>query len=359
MPKKGADTNKALHLRMLDHMYASHPSAALTTVEVATRLGCTRRTALRYLTELSATGQLPLRQDKKYRWRLVKGGQVPMSTLALDLREGAALYLAARLLAQQTDERNGHVIAALDKLVRAMPTPLATQLEAIVTATAAAQTSAPDMTAIFSAFVMGWASHRVVEVTYRPPHAPVPFTCRFAPYLLEPSGIGRTVYVIGAILPRGSLRTFKLERVQRAALLDDSFEVPADFDGQTLLDRAWGVMYGEAEQVTVRLRFSKWVRTRVRETVWHPSQRIVDLPDGGCEWEAHIGDVTEISPWVRGWGRDCEVIEPEELRADLIKHVRHLAATYGCAETVGAESGVADSGVISTDERAMLNNLFG
>src|SRR5690242_21718702 len=58
MPKKEADTNKALHLRRLDHMYANHPGAAWTTVEIAERLGCTRRTALRYLTEMSATGQL-------------------------------------------------------------------------------------------------------------------------------------------------------------------------------------------------------------------------------------------------------------------------------------------------------------
>ncbi len=356
MPKKEADTNKALHLRMLDHMYASHPSAALTTVEVATRLGCTRRTALRYLTELSATGQLPLRQDKKYRWRLVKGGQVPMSTLALDLREGAALYLAARLLAQQTDERNGHVIAALDKLVRAMPAPLAAQLEAIVTATATEQTSAPDMTAIFSALVMGWAGHRVVEVTYRPPHAPAPFTCRFAPYLLEPSGIGRTIYVIGAVLPRGTLRTFKLERVQRAASLDETFEVPADFDGQTLLDRAWGVMYGEAESVTVRLRFSKYATERVHETRWHPSQRIVDLPDGGCEWEAWIGDITEIAPWVRGWGRDCEVLAPDELRTDVMMHVEQLARTYGLRMPGGDK---ANARAMTSDDEAMINRIFG
>ncbi len=326
MPKKDADNNKALHLRMLDHMYASYPRIALTTVEVAERLGCTRRTALRYLTELSVTEQIPLRQDKKHRWRLVKGGQVPMSSLALDLREGAALYLAARLLAQQTDERNGHVIAAMDKLVRAMPAPLATQLEAIVKATAAVQTSAPDLTAIFSALVMGWARHQVVEVTYRPPHAAAPFTCRFAPYLLEPSGIGRTVYVIGAILPRETLRTFKLERVQRAALLDDTFTMPADFDGQALLDRAWGVMFGEAEPVMVRLRFSPYVAERVHETRWHPSQRIVDLPDGGCKWEARIGDITEIGPWIRGWASECEVLAPDDLRADVMqRESRHCS----------------------------------
>lgn len=356
MPKKEADTNKALHLRRLDHLYARHPGASYTTVQLAELLGCTRRTALRYVTELRDTGQLPLRQDKQHRWRLKKGEHAPMSTLALDLREGAALYLAARLLAQQTDERNGHVVSALDKLVRAMPAPLAVQLETIVTATASAQTSTPDMTAIFSALVLGWAHHQVVEVTYRLPHAVAPFTCRFAPYLLEPSGIGRTVYVIGTILPRGTLRTFKLERVQRAMLLDEGFDVPADFDGQALLDRAWGVMYGEAEPVTVRLRFSKYVAERVHETRWHPSQRITDLPDGGCEWEAQIGDITEIAPWIRGWASDCEVLEPDELRANVMMHVEQLARMYGLKPGTTYE---ADLSVVTPEDEALIDEIFG
>src|SRR5581483_3079919 len=288
-----------------------HPGAAYTTVELAERLGCHRRTVLRYLGDIGATGQLPLYRDEQHRWRLVEGGQVPLPALTLDLREGAALYLAARLLTQQTDERNGHVISALDKLARAMPGPLAAQLETIVTATATAQYQAPDMTAIFSAMVLGWAHHRIVEVTYRPSHAAAAFTCRFAPYLMEPSGIGRTIYVIGAIMPSGALRTFKLERVGKATLHTDTFAIPTDFNGQELLDRAWGIMYGGEEPVTVRLRFSKYVAERVHETRWHASQRIVDLPDGGCEWEARIGDITEIGYWVRGWGRDCEVLEPD------------------------------------------------
>src|SRR5205085_10769577 len=101
-------------------------------------------------------------------------------------------------------------------------------------------------------------------------HAAAALTVRFAPYLIEPSGIGRTVYVIGAIMPRGELRTFKLERIERAALLDETFEAPADFDGHALLGRAWAVMYGEeGKLVTVRLRFTQAVRRRVRETLWH------------------------------------------------------------------------------------------
>lgn len=356
MPKMTGDA-KALQLHTLTLLFAGRPGAAYTTVELAERLGCHRRTVLRYLDDLSATGQLPLYQDEQNRWRLVENGQVPLPALLLDLREGAALYLAARLLAQQTDERNGHVISALDKLARAMPGLLATQLETIVAATATTQPGTPDMTPIFSALVLGWAHHQIVEVTYRPANAVTAFTCRFAPYLLEPSGIGRTIYVIGAVMPRGELRTFKLERVERTALLAETFTVPADFNGQALLARAWGVMYGDAAPVTVRLRFSKYVSRRVRETRWHPSQRIVDLPDGGCEWQAEIGDAIEIGPWVRGWGRDCEVLAPEELRAEVVKHVNALHGIYRRGGAVNEAE--QDLQRVTDADISLLNNIFG
>lgn len=70
-----------------------------------------------------------------------------------------------------------------------------------------------------------------------------------------------------------------MERIEFAKLTEDHFEVPSDFDGPTLLKRAWGVMYGDEELLEVRLRFSHWVTKRVKETLWHPSQQIADTTD--------------------------------------------------------------------------------
>ena len=66
---------------------------------------------------------------------------------------------------------------------------------------------------------------------------------------------------------------------------------------------------------------------RVHETLWHPSQQIVDTPEG-CIWTAQIGDTLEIENWIRGWGSDCEVIAPQELREKMIKNARRLAHLY-------------------------------
>ena len=191
--------------------------------------------------------------------------------------------------------------------------------------------------------------HRIVRLRYSPPHKRT-FECDFAPYLLEPSGIGRTIYAIGRSTPPDDFRTYKLERIEHAELTEKTFEIEQDFDVPALLKRAWGVMYGDEEIVEVHLRFSHLVTKRLKETLWHPSQQIVDTPNG-CEWKAQIGDTLEIENWIRGWGEDCEVLAPQSLRQRMIDTVRRLARTYG----------VEIHSISSPDEPdiELLNHIYG
>jgi predicted DNA-binding transcriptional regulator YafY len=137
-----------------------------------------------------------------------------------------------------------------------------------------------------------------------------------------------------------------MERIEHAELLKETFEIPADFDGPALLSRAWGVMYGDEEPVKVRLRFSHWVTKRVKETLWHPSQQITDTAEG-CEWLAQIGDTLEIENWIRGWGSDCEVLAPQELREKMIKEARRLAHMYGVTPVNSTPPDEPDMGLLN------------
>ena len=130
--------------------------------------------------------------------------------------------------------------------------------------------------------------------------------------------------MIGYSLQHGMLRTFKVERIIKATLTTQQFIRPDTIDLERLLQYAWGVWYGE-DPVEVRLRFYGTAANRVRETIWHPLQRIEDLADGNLEWTVQIAGVRELIPWIRGWGPDCEVLAPAELR-ELIATDMHRAA---------------------------------
>lgn len=175
----------------------------------------------------------------------------------------------------------------------------------------------------------GWAERRKVRLRYRSYTKNETTERLFAPYFIEPSSIGYACYVIGHDELRDELRTFKVERIKDAELTDQRFDIPKHFHPQQLLASAWGVVWRDAADVEVTLRFAPAVVRRVKESVWHHSQRIEDLPDGSCLFSVQVGSTLEMKPWIRQWGAAVEVIAPATLRAELIEEIRAMASVYG------------------------------
>ncbi len=138
--------------------------------------------------------------------------------------------------------------------------------------------------------------------------------------------------MIGWREPPEAIRTFKIERIERIELLTDHYSIPADFDPSEHLKDAWGIWFTEEEPQPIVLRFSRKVANRVRESSWHESQVLIDKPDGSLLWKADVAEPKEMLPWIRGWGADCEVLEPEGLRRSLMREARKLAELYAVME---------------------------
>jgi proteasome accessory factor B len=125
------------------------------------------------------------------------------------------------------------------------------------------------------------------------------------------------------------MRTLKVERMRNAILTSDRYEIPEEFDPDAWLAHSWGIWSSDTTAVAqVRLRFDASVAPRVRESIWHRSQQITELPDGGVEMTLTVAGIVEIRPWILGWGDAVEVLEPPELREVVAGAVRRAAARY-------------------------------
>jgi predicted DNA-binding transcriptional regulator YafY len=246
--------------------------------------------------------------------------------LKLSLNEAASLYLAARLLARYSDQQNPHVISALGKLASILPESMAGHVQRSVQSLLY-KAGNPGFDAVFDAVALGWATGRKVRIWHQAAHSDNVHEYLVCPYFIEPSSEGYATYLIGHSSYFNDMHTFKMERIHRAALTEETFDLPPDFDGPALLASSWGVMYGP-EPVEVRLRFSPQVTRRVKESVWHPTQRIADCDDGGCLFTVRVSMPLEMKPWIRGWGADVEVLEPEELRREIAEEVKAVLRKY-------------------------------
>jgi predicted DNA-binding transcriptional regulator YafY len=312
--------SKAARLRRIEHRLYNAPQG-LRATDLAEDCGVARRTIYRDLSALDAMG-VPI-WEQGGRFGIDRASY--LSTVRLNLNEAVALYFAARLLAHHSDEHNPHVVSALDKLAAGLP---ASTIAHHIARVADLVRSRPLRVAYISTLEVltrAWAERRMVRLRYRAPNRELTER-EVAPYFLEVSRSDPAAYVIGYDRLRGALRTFKLERVERADLLDESFEPPAGFDPYHVLADAWGVM--DEARVEVHLRFSAAAALRVRESRWHQSQRLVERHDGGCELLLTLGGVREVLPWVLGWGAEVEVLAPDELRVEVAGHGARMAALY-------------------------------
>lgn len=300
-------------LDAIERMLARSPQGC-TTTELAHEFGVDTETIRRDLAMLESRGTGLIKDG----WRYRLNHRRALHTIKMTNDEVLALYLATRLLSRHSDEHNPHVVLALEKLADALrdKSPHISQHVDQAATAVRARRARPNYVETLEILTQAWAEGRLVRLRYR--SAENSKTDRlFAPYFIEPSGIGYACYVIGYDFLREQLRTLKIERIIEAELTDEYFTIPEDFNAQQLLANAWGVMWSDSNNIEVVLHFDASVVWRIKESTWHHSQRIEDLTDGSCYFRVLVGNTLEIKPWIRQWGSAVTVIEPASLREEM------------------------------------------
>jgi predicted DNA-binding transcriptional regulator YafY len=326
-------------------------SEGLTEDEIAQTLNFERRTTNNYLRELEVIGKAckegPLWFSLSFRTPVLR-------KFELQPEEAMILYLASRLFVKQSDQRNEVAESALLKLADSLSSDMGLGDGIFQAAKDLAQRPRiPGYEDVFRTVMRSYIYRRKVELAYHP-YRGKPFITIFSPYLLEPSAIGFATYAIGHSSTVDGLRTYKLGRIEQARLLPKAeYAIPTDFAGFDLLRNAWSIYYGE-ETIQVVLRFHPDVTKRVQETNWHPSQQ--------SSWDKEkqdfllvsfeVADTTDLKPWIRTWGANCEVVAPTELRDEMMGEARKLAELYGWHTHRGAING-------SEDDPLGLGQTFG
>jgi len=297
---------------------------SVSCAELARELGYSARTIQRDLLALDTELNVPLVYEAR-RWKIMPGTNLVFGPVRLTLQEARAVYFATRLMLRSADERDPDGIAALEKIADALPDGLAGHMRRTVEE----YNNLPaDMEAIevLRRLTEAWAANRTASITYRSAHAGEPRTFLLDPYILDHTQSG--TYVIGYSHEHGEVRTFKVDRILECEVTAESFE-PDDVAAiANRLRHSWGgVVFGEAEH-NVTIDFAPSVAARIRESYWHPSQQLENLPGGGVRLRVSLPSLLEITPWVRTWGPEAIVVEPPELREEIAASLQAAAANY-------------------------------
>ena len=125
--------------------------------------------------------------------------------------------------------------------------------------------------------------------------------------------VGRAWYLIAYSSAHRETRTFKLGRIRKLTVTDQTFTEPADVNLDEYFGQAWR-MIPEGEIHNVRLHFEPKVAGTVAEVSWHESQEVRWNDDGSIEYTVQVDGLGEITSWILGYGDQVEVITPAALR---------------------------------------------
>lgn len=118
-------------------------------------------------------------------------------------------------------------------------------------------------------------------------------------------------------------RHFRVDRIEQARCLKESFVRDPDFNLERHAARSFGSYHSEIEFGTVIWRFDSRAAPVARTYEFHPDQVTQDDNDGGLVVTFEASGWLEMAWHLYKWGDTVEVIAPEELKRLIRDYRRH------------------------------------
>lgn len=271
-------------------------------------------------------GRKRFRFDDSY---LRKLPNLHMPDLNLSLSEVIALYFIrgnASLFKGTDIERN--IAAAFAKLDAFMPDRMADQIDRIKTlivSTSHFSKDYSDKQDVIDTLTDAMFRQETCQVQYHSFHDDQIKSFRIDPlHFFERDG---GLYLFVRATKYGHIRVLAVERIIAIESTKETFMPPDDFDAETLLNGAFGIIYDDP--IMVKIRFSPDSARYIKERKWAAEQSVTDQPNGSIILAMKTSGWFEVKRWILSFGPRAELLEPQEMREEVRQEIADSFAHYG------------------------------
>lgn len=296
-----------------------HNPDGLRVVELADICGVDRRTIYRDIAKLRANG-VPIYQE---RGRFYVSREHYHASVQLTLNETLALFTAVRVMSQLAEQQNPYAVAALTKLSAGLPEPIAAHV-AHIAAILRQQPVDRLQTKIMNVLVHAWSEQRWVRIWTAQGDTALEIT----PYFLEATLHGN-VYLVGMVAQTRTVRSFRVERILRAELLNRPAATKDKSSPTPYLADVTGIVRGEGRsavfvKLALKQELARWLLAKrlLTEAQEQPGE------DGRVVISLRVADWKDLLPWLRSLGANVEVIQPRALRDAISQEAQQIANLY-------------------------------
>ncbi len=290
--------------------------------DLAAKYETSKRTIYRDMQALGETG-VPIIAEAGKGYSLVAGYFLPPLSFTSD--EATMLALGSDLMAQHFDAQyRAAAESAAAKLEAVLPLQQRAQVEHlrksivfIVPETLASES----VSALLPALRRALLERRTIRFHYHTRYAqdgePAKKTRAADPYGMYHHG--DAWYLVAYCHLRQAVRSFRLDRLSQLQLLEQTFELPADFKMEQEED--------DGRRLIVRVLFDDEVAPWVREARAYAVDAIAEHANGLLV-TYRVHETRDLLQWLLSWGSHARVIEPASLRAELAEEARKIFSLY-------------------------------
>lgn len=277
---------------------------------------CTQRTVYRDIEQLQQAGfQL---DEQEGRWSLYRKG-TSLQAWPLKPSEVLTLLLSEDLLSPASTGALGTALRDLRKRLLAELSPVGreyvNELRTTNRATLAAPLQVANHDSVFAAIEDACGRDHCLRLRYATP-GKEPSERIVEPHLFWVHE-GRP-YLVGYCRSAQEFRTFAVQRVQAAEMLDEPFDRRAGFDSAAFIERGFGMLHGETHAISIE--FSAEVAHLATERLWHRTQHVTPADEGAVVLSMTAAGLPEIAAWVASFGGKARPLSPPA----LVQAVRQL-----------------------------------
>ena len=135
------------------------------------------------------------------------------------------------------------------------------------------------------------------------------------------------LYLAAFCHSRRHVCTFRLDRFKSVNAHAKVFTRDPSFDLSVYLGPSFSVWSG-TEEISIRFLVHPPASRFFRESSYHHSQQLKELPDGKVICTLIVFDSPEIKSWLLSWGKQVEVLEPQELREGIKEELQAGLGRY-------------------------------
>ncbi len=298
-------------------------SRYVTSADLAEEHDVALRTIRRDIEALQEAG-FPLYDDRESGrkiWRLLDGhAQKTQATFTMS--EMAALYFGRHLMTVLSGSPfAADLDSAFEKIRGALPEKSSKYLARISDLFGARPFPSKNYSAkkgVIATLVDATLHERRVDMSYYSASSKRAKKYEVDPYRVVYYQGG--LYLSGRVEEYGEVRTFAVERIERIALMDETFEMPKDQDIEAHTRNAFGIAGGKAQEVV--LRFDAELADSIKDRTWHESQKITDSPDGSFVLSMNVALSRDLKAWIRSFVPRVVVIKPQSLKDDIERDLK-------------------------------------